>query len=87
MNGKDFDYALEERWVRDESLMKRVPEVIAQLLLDAASARTRSSTLRYLLRHRPPRASRRLAAWPGRGGMHRCWPNAAMRAPPCPCCC
>jgi 3-hydroxy-3-methylglutaryl CoA synthase len=35
MNGKDFDYALEERWVRDESLMKRVPEVIAQLLLDA----------------------------------------------------
>src|SRR5665213_2004707 len=32
MSGADFDYALEERWVRDESLTKRVPQMIAQLL-------------------------------------------------------
>src|SRR5665213_3361461 len=32
MSGAAFDYALEERWVRDESLTKRVPQMIAQLL-------------------------------------------------------
>jgi len=35
MSGTRFDYSLEERWVRDESLMKRVPEVVAGLLADA----------------------------------------------------
>lgn len=32
MNGSEFDYALEQRWVRDEALMIRIPEVVADLL-------------------------------------------------------
>jgi hydroxymethylglutaryl-CoA synthase len=32
MTGTDFDYALEERWTRDELLMKLVPKVVADLL-------------------------------------------------------
>jgi hydroxymethylglutaryl-CoA synthase len=32
MSGADFDYALEERWVRDESLLQIVPETVAELL-------------------------------------------------------
>ena len=35
MSGARFDYALEDRWVRDESLMKLVPEAVAQLLADS----------------------------------------------------
>ena len=35
MSGNDFDYSLEERWVRDELLMKRGPEVVAQLLAES----------------------------------------------------
>lgn len=38
MSGNDFDYALEERWVRDESLMKRLPQVIGGLLSDVGIA-------------------------------------------------
>ncbi|HEY2683832.1 MAG TPA: OB-fold domain-containing protein [Steroidobacteraceae bacterium] len=36
-SGNEFDYALEERWVRDESLLKLAPEVISKLL-DAAGS-------------------------------------------------
>jgi hydroxymethylglutaryl-CoA synthase len=32
MSGAAFDYALEERWTRDESLTKLVPKVVADLL-------------------------------------------------------
>jgi hydroxymethylglutaryl-CoA synthase len=32
MNGADFDYALEERWVREESLLQMVPNTVAELL-------------------------------------------------------
>jgi len=35
MSGADFDYALEERWTRDESLTKLVPKVVADLLAAA----------------------------------------------------
>ena len=35
MSGTRFDYALEERWVRDESLMKSIPGIVSALLADA----------------------------------------------------
>ncbi len=35
MSGTRFDYALEERWVRDESSMKAVPRAIGELLAGA----------------------------------------------------
>jgi uncharacterized OB-fold protein len=35
MTGAKFDYALEERWVRDESLLKQIPRVIRELLTAA----------------------------------------------------
>jgi hydroxymethylglutaryl-CoA synthase len=35
MSGNRFDYALEERWVRDESLMKLIPTVVKELLTEA----------------------------------------------------
>lgn len=35
MSGADFDYALEERWIRDEFLMKVIPTTVAQVLRSA----------------------------------------------------
>jgi hydroxymethylglutaryl-CoA synthase len=35
MSGADFDYAMEERWIRDEFLLKIVPATVAQLLAGA----------------------------------------------------
>jgi 3-hydroxy-3-methylglutaryl CoA synthase len=35
MSDSSFDYALEERWVRDESLMKLIPQVVAALLAES----------------------------------------------------
>jgi len=32
MSGADFDYALEERWVRDESLLQLIPKAVSELL-------------------------------------------------------
>lgn len=32
MSGADFDYALEERWVRDESLLQSIPKAVSELL-------------------------------------------------------
>jgi hydroxymethylglutaryl-CoA synthase len=46
MSGADFDYALEERWVRDESLMKLVPRAVAELLSAAGCA---AETIRHLV--------------------------------------
>jgi hydroxymethylglutaryl-CoA synthase len=43
MSGATFDYALEERWVREESLLQLIPRVVSELLsaagLDAAAVR------------------------------------------------
>jgi len=43
MAGADFDYALEERWVRDESLMQLIPKAVGALLsaagLDAGAVK------------------------------------------------
>lgn len=38
MSGEDFDYALEERWVRDEGAAKLIPTAIGRALALAASA-------------------------------------------------
>jgi 3-hydroxy-3-methylglutaryl CoA synthase len=38
MSGESFDYALEERWIRDESLLKIVPLAVADVLLAAGVA-------------------------------------------------
>ena len=38
MSGADFDYALEERWVRDEFLLKIIPTTVAQVLSEAKVA-------------------------------------------------
>jgi 3-hydroxy-3-methylglutaryl CoA synthase len=35
MSGAEFDYAMEERWIRDEFLLKIVPKTVAELLSDA----------------------------------------------------
>ncbi|MEP6884556.1 MAG: OB-fold domain-containing protein [Gammaproteobacteria bacterium] len=35
MSGSKFDYALEERWVRDESLLELVPNAVSELLTAA----------------------------------------------------
>jgi hydroxymethylglutaryl-CoA synthase len=35
MSGAEFDYALEERWVRDEGLMKLIPRAVSELLTSA----------------------------------------------------
>ena len=35
LSGEDFDYALEERWVRDEGLSKQLPGTIARTLAAA----------------------------------------------------
>ncbi len=39
MSGSKFDYALEERWVRDESLLELVPRAVAELLAAAGVSR------------------------------------------------
>jgi 3-hydroxy-3-methylglutaryl CoA synthase len=38
MNGAQFDYALEERWVRDESLLKLIPRAVSELLTETGTA-------------------------------------------------
>jgi hydroxymethylglutaryl-CoA synthase len=35
MSGADFDYALEERWIRDEFLLKIIPTAVGEILADA----------------------------------------------------
>ncbi len=46
MNGSKFDYALEQRWVRDESLLELLPQVVAELLAAAGISR---DTVRHLV--------------------------------------
>ena len=46
MSGADFDYALEERWIRDEFLLKLVPTTVAQTL---ATAGVSADAVRHLV--------------------------------------
>lgn len=46
MSHSRFDYALEERWVRDESLMKSIPRVVEELLGAAGCA---ASSIKHLV--------------------------------------
>jgi hydroxymethylglutaryl-CoA synthase len=58
MSDAEFDYALEERWVRDESLMTRLPTVVSKLLADAGAS---ASAVRHLALPAPASAARRVA--------------------------
>lgn len=46
MSGAPFDYALEERWVRDEGLMKLMPRAVSGLL---AAAEVRADEVRHFV--------------------------------------
>jgi 3-hydroxy-3-methylglutaryl CoA synthase len=58
MSDAEFDYALEERWVRDESLMARLPAIVSRLL---AQAGVSASDVRHLALPAPASAARRVA--------------------------
>ena len=68
MGGATFDYALEERWVRDESLLKLVPRVMAELL---ASAGASAAAIRHLVIPTSSATARRVAAAAGLDGAKR----------------
>jgi hydroxymethylglutaryl-CoA synthase len=46
MSGAKFDYALEERWVRDESLLQIIPQAVSELL---AAAGVEPAAVRHLV--------------------------------------
>lgn len=56
MSGSDFDYALEERWIRDESLMRLVPSAVADLL--SAAGLSAESVNRFVIPTTPSVAKR-----------------------------
>lgn len=58
MSGQRFDYALEERWIRDEGLLKLVPRAVAGVL---AAAGVRAEDVRHLALPLPESAARRVA--------------------------
>jgi len=58
MSGAQFDYALEERWIRDESLLKIVPLAVAELLLAAGVDAAR---VRHFILPASPATSQRVA--------------------------
>lgn len=58
MSGADFDYALEERWVRDESLLQLIPRTVSELLSAAGVDR---SAVRHLALPAGAAAARRIA--------------------------
>lgn len=58
MSGIRFDYALEERWVRDEFLMKAVPQAIGEVL---AGAGVNAAEVRHLAIPAAPGLARRIA--------------------------
>jgi hydroxymethylglutaryl-CoA synthase len=58
MSDAEFDYALEERWVRDESLMTRLPASVSRLLSDGGVS---ASAVRHLALPAPASAARRVA--------------------------
>ena len=56
MNGSDFDYALEERWVRDEGLMTRLPALLTEML--AAAGHSAADVKHLVLPTSTPTATR-----------------------------
>lgn len=58
MSGADFDYALEERWIRDEFLLKIIPTTVAQVLSDA---RVPAESVRHVVIPTSPATAKRLA--------------------------
>lgn len=68
MSEATFDYALEERWVRDESLAKLVPRVTAELL---ARAGVGADAIRHLILPTSAATAKRLAAAAGLGQARR----------------
>lgn len=64
MSGARFDYALEERWVRDESLLKLVPQTVGAL---CAATGVEAGQVRHLAMPLPTGLARRIAAASGLG--------------------
>lgn len=62
MSEATFDYALEERWLRDESLLKLVPRVTAELL---ARAGVGAEAIRHLILPTSAATAKRLASAAG----------------------
>jgi 3-hydroxy-3-methylglutaryl CoA synthase len=58
MSGADFDYALEERWIRDEFLLKLIPATVAQLLSEAGVP---AESVRYFAMPASAATAKRLA--------------------------
>lgn len=58
MSGADFDYALEERWVRDESLLQLIPRAVSELLSAAGVDR---AAVRHLVLPAGAATARRIA--------------------------
>jgi 3-hydroxy-3-methylglutaryl CoA synthase len=58
MSGQAFDYALEERWIRDEGIGKLAPEAIAAAL---ESAGLKAADIRHCLLPLPQATAQRLA--------------------------
>jgi 3-hydroxy-3-methylglutaryl CoA synthase len=58
MSGVDFDYALEERWIRDEFLLNIIPTTVAQVLSEAEVA---AESVRHLVIPTSPATAKRLA--------------------------
>jgi 3-hydroxy-3-methylglutaryl CoA synthase len=68
MSGARFDYALEERWVRDESLVKLVPRVIRELL---AASGCEGAAVRHLALPTSGSVAKRVAELAGLSAAHR----------------
>jgi len=58
MSGSDFDYALEERWVRDESLLKMIPDAVSGLLKSAGAS---AADIRHVAIPTSSEAAKRIA--------------------------
>ncbi len=58
MSGVEFDYALEERWIRDESIMELVPRLIRGIL---SSANCESRAVRHFAMPAPESVAKRIA--------------------------
>jgi 3-hydroxy-3-methylglutaryl CoA synthase len=68
MSDSSFDYALEERWVRDESLMKLIPRVVSALLAESGF---RADTVAHLILPASAGTTTRIAQACGLGAAQR----------------
>ena len=68
MSGSDFDYSLEERWVRDQSILTLVPRVIRELL---AAAGCEGAAVRHFAMPAGASIAKRVAESAGLGGAKR----------------